>query len=125
MAWTKQDGAFVESDVVEWTEAIWPPGHSRRRKKSRPWGKQKIIAQITAIDGEFVKLTVLKSAITENIIGSELKAHKVGTTITKKRPTLLRGNPERLHWRGRCTRCALGAACQYLLKWKNASVARI
>lgn len=106
MKWT-QSGEFVESDVVEWTEAIWPPNHSRRRKKSRPWGKQKIMAQITAIDGEFVKLTVLRSSITENIIGSELKPHKIGTTITKKRQTLLRGEPERLMWSEEDVRKAL------------------
>ena len=88
MKWT-QSGEFVESDVVEWSEAIWPPSHSRRRKKSRPWGKQKVTAQITAIDGDFVKLTVLKSAITENIIGSELKPHKIGSALTKKKDTIL------------------------------------
>lgn len=97
MKWT-QSGEFVESDVVEWTETIWPPNHSRRRKKSRPWGKQKVTAQITAIDGDLVKLTVLKSCVTENIIGSELKPYKVGATLTKKRQTLLRGEPERLLW---------------------------
>lgn len=88
----------MESDVVEWTEVIWSPSHSRRRKKSRPWGKQKVTAQITAVDSEFVKLTILRSSIIENIIGSELKPHKVGTTITKKRQTLLRSEPERLLW---------------------------
>lgn len=97
MKWTQSD-EFVESDVVEWAEAIWPPNHARRRKKSRPWGKQKVTAQITAIEGDFVKLTVLKSAITENIIGSELKPHKVGTSLTKKKATLIKGEPQRLHW---------------------------
>jgi hypothetical protein len=97
MTWT-QSGEFVESDVVEWTEAIWPPNHSRRRKKSRPWGKQKIIAQIASIDGEFIKLIVLRSEIIENIIGSELRPHKIGMTITKKRPSLLRADAHRLHW---------------------------
>lgn len=106
MAWT-QSGEFVESDVVEWTEAIWPPSHSRRRKKSRPWGKQKVTAQITAADGDFVKLTVLRSSIVENIIGSELKPHKVGTIITKKRQTLIRGEPERLLWSEEDVRTAL------------------
>lgn len=106
MVWT-QLGEFVESDVVEWTEAIWPHSHSRRRKKSRPWGKQKVIAQITAVDGDFVKLTVLRSSIVENIIGSELKPYKVGTTITKKRQTLLRGEPERLLWSEEDVRKAL------------------
>lgn len=102
-----QSGEFVESDVVEWTEAIWPPNHSRRRKKSRPWGKQKVTAQITVVDGDFVKLTVLRSSIIENIIGSELKPHKVGTTITKKRQTLMRGEPERLLWSEEDVRKAL------------------
>lgn len=106
MKWT-QSGEFVESDVVEWTEAIWPPSHSRRRKRSRPWGKQKVTAQITAIDGDFVKLTVLKSAITENIIGSELKPYKVGTTITKKKTNLAKGSPERLLWSEEDVRNAL------------------
>jgi len=106
MTWT-QSGEFVESDVVEWIEAIWPPSHSRRRKKSRPWGKQKVTAQITAVDGDFMKLTVLRSAIVENIIGSELKPHKVGTTITKKRQTLMRGEPERLLWSEEDVRKAL------------------
>lgn len=106
MKWT-QSGEFVESDVVEWTEAIWPPNHSRRRKKPRPWGKQKVTAQITAIDGDFVKLTVLKSAITENIIGSELKPYKIGTTITKKKATLIKGEPQRLHWSEEDVRTAL------------------
>lgn len=107
MVWEKSDSNFVESDVVEWTEAIWPPSHSRRRKKSRPWGKQKVIAQITAIDGDFIKLIILKSEITENIIGSELKPYKVGATITKKRSTLLRGEPERLLWSEEDVRSAL------------------
>lgn len=106
MAWT-QSGEFVESDVVEWTEAIWPPSHSRRRKKSRPWGKQKIVAQIAHIEGDFVKLTVLKASVIENLIGSDLRPHKVGATITKKRPTLLRGNPERLLWSEEDVRAAL------------------
>ena len=106
MTWEKS-GEFVESDVVEWTEAIWPPNHSRRRKKSRPWGKQKITAQITAVDGDFVKLVILKSEITENIIGSELKPHKVGSGISKKKDTILKGAPERLLWSEEDVRKAL------------------
>lgn len=106
MAWT-QSGEFVESDVVAWTEAIWPPSHYRRRKKSCPWGKQKIVAQIAHIEGDFVKLTVLKASVIENLIGSDLRPHKVGATITKKRQTLMRGEPERLLWSEEDVRKAL------------------
>ena len=106
MTWEKSQGDFLESDVVEWVEAIWSPKKTRR-KKSRPWGKQKVTAQITHIDGDYLKLTVLKAAVIENVIGSELRPHKVGMTITKKRATLLRGNPERLHWSEEDVRTAL------------------
>lgn len=105
MTWEKSDG-FVESDVVEWTEAIWPPTRNRR-KKSKPWGKQKVAAQVTEIDGDFIKLTILKSAIAENLIGSDLKPYKIGSTITKKRSTLLRGEAHRLHWSEEDVRAAL------------------
>lgn len=106
MTWEQAKGEFVESDVVEWVEAIWSPNKFKKRK-SRPWGKQKVVAQIASIEGDFVKLTVLKAAVIENIIGSELRPHKVGTTIIKKRSTLVRGNPERLHWSEEDVRAAL------------------
>ena len=106
MVWEKAQGEFVESDVVEWVEAIWSP-NKFKKKKSRPWGKQKVVAQIASIEGEFVKLTVLKATVIENIIGSELRPHKVGGTITKKQATILRSNPERLHWTEEDVRMAL------------------
>lgn len=96
--WEKAGGAFVVSDVIEWTETIWPPRNPRSRKKPRPWGKQKVTAQITEIDADYIKLTVLKSEITENTIGSELKPHKVGSALSKKKGTILKGEPQRLHW---------------------------
>lgn len=88
---------FLESDVVEWVETIWSPKRTRR-KKAYPWGKQKVTAQISSIEGVYLKLTVLKSEIMENNAIKELIPHKVGTVITKKQSTLLRGNPERLLW---------------------------
>ncbi len=97
MTW-ESDSTFVESDVIEWTEAIWPQRRRRRKTKPHPVGKQKIIAQITEIDGDFIKLTVLKSEIVENTVAKELHPPKPGSIITKKRATLLRGDPQRLHW---------------------------
>ena len=115
MTWEQSD-SFVISDVIEWTEAIWPRRTARGRKstarrvwKSRaaPVGQQKVIAQITEIDGDFIKLTVLKSELLENTVARELLPHKVGTIITKKRATLLRGEPQRLHWSEEDVRKAL------------------
>ena len=98
MTWEKSTKEFVVSDVIEWTETIWPSRNPRSRKKPRPCGKQKVTAQITEIDAEYIKLTVLKSEIIENTIGSELKPHKVGSAITKKKDTILKGESQRLHW---------------------------
>lgn len=98
MTWERSTKEFVVSDVIEWTETIWPPRNPRSRKKPRPWGKQKVTAQITEIDTDYIKLTVLKSEIAENIIGSELKPHKIGLALTKRKETILKGEPQRLHW---------------------------
>ena len=107
MTWEQSD-SFVISDVIEWTEAIWPRRTARRRKsKPRLVGKQKVIAQITEIDGDFIKLTILKSELLENTVAKILIPHKVGTVITKKRSTLLRGEPERLLWSEEDVRKAL------------------
>jgi len=106
MVWEKSQGEFVDSDVVEWTESIWSPNKTRK-KKSRPWGKQKVVAQIVATEGDYLKLTVLKASVTENILGSDLRPHKVGSTITKKRLTLIKGSPERLLWSEEEVRVAL------------------
>jgi len=107
MTWEKSTKKFVVSDVIEWTETIWPPRNPRSRKKPRPWGKQKVTAQITEIEAEYIKLTVLKSEIMENTIGSELKPHKVGSALTKKKDTILKGEPQRLHWSEEDVRVAL------------------
>jgi hypothetical protein len=113
MVWGKSEGTLLESDVICWLEAIWPPSRSRR-KKPRPWGKQKVVAQIESIDGEFVRLKVLTASITENTLSTDLKPHKSGIIITKKRATLLRGNPERLYWSEEDVRTALLAQSVFL-----------
>jgi len=33
MTWEKSTKEFVVSDVIEWTETIWPPRNSCSRKK--------------------------------------------------------------------------------------------
>jgi hypothetical protein len=110
MTWEKSTKEFVVSDVLEWTETIWPPRNPRSRKKPRPWGKQKVTAQITEIDAEYIKLTVLKSEIIENTIGSEMNPHKIGSTINKKKETIIKGEPQRLHWSEEDVRTSLTLA---------------
>ena len=97
MTWEHAARELLEADVIEWTEAIWPPS-TWRRKKKRPWGKQTITGQITKSDGEFLEVLVLRAKVVENNYKWELGAHKVGTTLKRKRVTLLKSEPERLHW---------------------------
>lgn len=96
--WDSTVGEFVISDVIEWTETIWPARKPRRKSKPKPLGKQKVIGQITGIEGDFITLTILKAEITDNPHRADIRPHQVGTTITKKKQTILKGNPHRLHW---------------------------
>jgi len=89
--WDSTVGDLVISDVIEWTETIWPARKPRRKSKPKPLGKQKVTGQITGIEGDFITLTILKVEIADN-------PHQVGTAISKKKQTILKGDPQRLHW---------------------------
>ena len=105
--WEKTAGELVISDVIEWTETIWPARSSRRKSKPRPIGKQKVTGQITGIEGDFITFTILRAAITENPNRADIRPYQVGTAITKKRQTILKGEPQRLHWSEEDVRASL------------------
>jgi hypothetical protein len=105
MTWKQSGDGFVESDVLKWKEALWAP--KRRRKQRHPWGEQEVTGQITAIDGDYISLKVMKAEITKSNVAADLKPHKVGAIIRKKRSTLLRGSTERLNWSEEDVRAAL------------------
>lgn len=105
--WDSTVGELVVSDVIEWTETIWPVRKPRRKSKQRPLGKQKVTGQITGIEGDFVTFTILRAAITENPDRADIKPHTVGAALTKKRQTILKGEPERLLWSEEDVRNAL------------------
>ena len=96
MEWLPADSGILEADVVRWEEAIWAP--KRRRRQNRPWGSQEVIGQVTALDAEYVSIKVMKAEITENNIAAELKPHRPGTVIRKKRVTLQKGGVQRMSW---------------------------
>ena len=84
MSWTESDNQLVISDVIEWTETIWPPRKPRRRQRPMPLGRQKVTGQIAELREDFVTLIVLKSEITENPHRADIKPHQVGKAIIKK-----------------------------------------
>ena len=96
--WDSTVRELVISDVIEWTETIWPARKPRRKSKPKPLGKQKVIGQITGIEGDFVTLIILKAEITDNPHRADIKPHQVGMAITKKKKTILKGEPQRLPW---------------------------
>lgn len=105
--WDSAVGELVLSDVIEWTETIWPARKPRRKQKPKPLGKQKVTGQITGIEGDFVTFTVLKAEMTDNPHRADIKPHTVGTALTKKKQTILKGEPHRLHWSEEDVRAAL------------------
>jgi len=96
--WESTVGELVVSDVIEWTETIWPTRKPRRKSKPKPLGKQKVTGQITGVEGDFITLIILKAEITDNPHRADIRPHQAGTTITKKQQTILKGDPQRLHW---------------------------
>ena len=96
--WGSAVGKLVISDVIEWTETIWPARKPRRKSKPKPLGKQKVTGQITDIDSDFITFTILKAEITDNPHRADIKPHTVGTALTKKKQTIFKGEPHRLHW---------------------------
>lgn len=105
--WDSAVGELVISDVIEWTETIWPARKPRRKSKPRPLGKQKVTGQITGIEGDFITLIIIKAEITDNPHRADIKPHPVGMAITKKKQTILKGAPQRLHWSEEDVRSAL------------------
>ena len=98
MNWKIETEQLVISDVIEWTEAIWPTNNFRRRKKQRPWGKQKVTGQIIAINADYAEINVLRSYLIENYVASNLIPYKKNTVLIKKRSTLIKNKPTRLLW---------------------------
>lgn len=96
--WESVVGELVISDVIEWTETIWPARKPRRKQKPKPLGKQKVTGQVTGIEGDFITLIILKAEITHNPHRADIRPHQIGTAITKKQETIFKGEPQRLHW---------------------------
>lgn len=96
--WESTVRELVLSDVIEWTETIWPVRKPRRKSKPRPLGKQKVTGQITGIEGDFITLIILKAEITDNPHRADIRPHQAGMAITKKKQTILKGEPQRLYW---------------------------
>jgi hypothetical protein len=105
--WDSAVGELVLSDVIEWTETIWPVRKPRRKQRPKPLGKQKVTGQITGIEEDFITLIILKAEITDNPHRADIKPHQVGTAITKKKQTILKGEPQRLRWSEEDVRTAL------------------
>ena len=101
--WVECGTHLLYSDVICWTDPIWPE-RKRRRKKGKggatpPHGEQRVTAQVLEVDSrEYVRLLVIKAEITKNTHGMPLKAFKKDDIVVKKRATIMRGNPERLKW---------------------------
>ena len=101
LPWSSDVSRLAVSDVLRWSEAIWPERKRARGKgrKAAPWGEQRVTAQLLEVDAKgYLKLRVMKAALTKNEHQMPLKCHAKGNVIVKKRDTIMRGQPQRLPW---------------------------
>jgi hypothetical protein len=104
--WLECGAKLVFSDVVKWTETIWPEKKRRKaRQKAQPLGKRLTIAQVLEIDSAgFVRLSVIRDEIIENKHGMPLRVSAYGAIIVKRLTTIARGEPQRLKWKDEAQR---------------------
>lgn len=98
--WIPVCGAFIEADVVRWTEAIWSEKKRGRGKNAKNVliGKQQVTGQITLIDDDFVHIKVIEAKFTEQAGAKPGQLRTVGDIIRKKPKTLSKSALERLLW---------------------------
>jgi hypothetical protein len=97
MNWVSAGKDFIHADVIRWTEAVWK---ERRSKKAKPVkiGTRQITAEVLKDEDGWVTLLILQNALTEDKSFKPIPPLKTGIEIKRKRPTLEKGNPERLLW---------------------------
>ncbi len=106
--WVRFEGKLVVSDVLRWSEAIWPERKRRSKKhKVLPHGKRRVTAQVLEVDSRgYVRLSVMQDEIIENKHGMPLKTSKIADVIVRKSTTIEKGNPERMKWQDEAHRSA-------------------
>ena len=92
--------AFIEADVIRFTESVWEKAGRRRSEKSMRIGEREVIAEVTGDDGEWVHLRVLRSEATWKLAGCErrVRALAKGLDTRRKRRTITRKDVYRLPW---------------------------
>src|SRR6185437_9379276 len=94
--WVKWDGRLAVSDVLRWTQAIWP---EKKRRGQRPLGERRVTAEVLEIDARgYIRLSVMADEIIKNEHGMPLKTLRRGEIIVRKKATIGRGSPERKKW---------------------------
>src|SRR5215472_327107 len=75
--WVPCDGNYITSDVVRWKQAIWSSEEfkSSKKKKVARLGERRVTAEVLTVDNKgFIRLSVMKDEILENMYGMPLKA---------------------------------------------------
>ena len=95
------DSDFIESDLIQWSEAVFASRRRGRGKgKSTKVGERKIAAEVISRSNDgWVQLLVRRCVVTkDDQAGRAIEVFRNETTIRRALKTILRGKPERLPW---------------------------
>jgi hypothetical protein len=104
------DSDFIESDLIQWSEAVFASRRRGRGKgKSTKVGERKIAAEVISRGNDgWVQLLVRRCVVTkDDQAGRAIEVFRNETTIRRALKTILRGNPERLPWHDESARMEL------------------
>lgn len=96
--WVGAQDGFIQADIIRWTEGIWKKrGRSKRAVRI---GDRQIVAEVlSGPDKQGWNQLLVRGCKTDmQQVGAAPADIKNGSTITRKKETLLRGQLQRLTW---------------------------
>lgn len=90
---------FIEADVIKWVEGIFER-KGKKNPRSVRVGERTVVAEVVrdGMGDDWALLLVLRSELTTSGTDGKARALEAGSTVRRKRATILRGSVERLQW---------------------------
>jgi hypothetical protein len=105
--WIPCGSGFIEADVIRWKEAAWEKRSRRRNARAVNAGERLVIAEVISDKDGWVDLLLRGCTIVSVKPGWLLKPLEKNLAVRRRRPTIERGNPERLLWSDESARAVL------------------
>lgn len=97
--WIPCGAAFIEADVIRWTEPVWKP-KAREKSRAGKIGVRQITARVVEVTREGWVRLIVKQCVTTNAPDwwKPIPDLEQGREVRRHRRAIERGSVERLPW---------------------------